>query len=466
MKKIVILLMFSIVLSEAQAQHEFDKWIFGNGVGLDFTSGSPVVISSNINGWDNSASIADSLGNLLFYSNGEKLYDKNGNLMPNGSGLYGDTTGGNSATIVKQPGNDSLYYVFTNDDGFTNNYGFGYSVVNMNLNGGLGDVVSAQKNVSVLANNTEKVVPIKHADGTNIWILTHENSNNTFKAFLLTPDGLQTTPIVSNVGSSYSGGQDFLGQLTVNKQGNRIAAAVFDAAKIELFSFNNYLGFVSNPIAITGYSNAIGVEFSPDGSKLYATGLLSQDLTQFNLSTYTQSAIAASATSVGSIPASWATYRGGYLQLGPDDKIYVVPTFSSNIGVVGSPNTLGSGCNYNGTAINLSPKTVDAGLVSKIGIPSSPCVIQIINEIKVVTDNDMRMRIYPNPTDGLVNVAYTNGNIYDISVFDVEGRSVAEKTGERNTAVINVNGLAKGTYLIKLTDKTANTEITKRFIIQ
>ncbi len=448
------------------SQHEFDKWIFGNGLGIDFTSGTPTVISSTINGWDNTASIADSLGNLLFFTNGEKIYDKNGNLMPNGNGLYGDSTGGNSATILKQPGNDSLYYVFTNDDGFTNVYGFGYSVVNMNLNGGLGDVVAAQKNVPVLANNTEKVVPILHGDGTNIWIVTHENGNNTFRAYLLTPVGFQTTPIVSSVGSSYTGGSDFLGQLTVNKQGNRLAVALYSAGKIELLDFNNYLGFVSNPITITGYNEAIGIEFSPDGSKLYETGLLATDIVQFDLSTYTQSAIANSATTVGIIPASWATYRGGYMQLGPDDKIYVVPTFSSNIGVIANPNTLGNGCNYNGTAINLSPKTVDAGLVSKIGVPKPSCVIQIVNEIKVVADNDTRLRIYPNPTNGLINVAYANGNLYDIAVYDVEGKLISEKKGERNTAIINVNGMPRGTYLIKITDKTDNTEITKRVVLQ
>lgn len=448
------------------SQHEFDKWIFGNGVGLDFTSGTATVISSTINGWDNCASIADSTGNLLFFTNGEKVYDRNGNLMPNGTGLHGDSTGGQSATILKQPGNDSLYYVFTNDDGFTNNYGFGYSVVNMNLNGGLGDVVSAQKNIALIGNNTEKVVPVVHGDGTNIWIVTHEFGSNAFIAYLLTPAGLQPTPIISNIGSTYSGTQDFIGQLTVNKQGNRLAVAIYDAAKVELLDFNNYLGLVSNPITLTGYSNAIGVEFSADGSKLYETGLLSADLTQFDLSTYTQSAIAASATSVGTIPATWASYRGGYIVRGPDDKVYVVPTFSSNIGVVANPNALGNACNYNGTAIDLSPKTVDAGLVSKIGVPGSSCIIQLINEIKVVTDNNTHLQIYPNPTNGLINVAYYNNNLYDISVYDVDGRLVSEKKGERNTATINVNGMAKGTYLIKVMDKADNSEITKRVVLQ
>ena len=90
----------------------------------------------------------------------------------------------------------------------------------------------------------------------------------------------------------------------------------------------------------------------------------------------------------------------------------------------------------------------------------------MINEIKVVTDNDTHLQIYPNPTDGLINIAYYNNNLYDVLVYDIEGKLLSEKHGERNTAVININGMPKGTYLIKVIDKTDSTEITKRVVLQ
>lgn len=463
-----ILLFTTVVLSSFTvfAQHEFDKWIFGNGAGLDFSSGSPVVIGSAISGWDNSASIADSAGNLLFYSNGELVWDKNGNVMPHGTGILGDTTGGQSATIVKQPESDSRYFMFTSDSWYTPGNGIRYTVIDMSLNGGLGDVDTTEKNVVLLSpNTTEKIVPILHGDGINVWIVFHEDDNNTFRAYLLTPGGLETTPIVSSVGTNYSTNEDGLGQLTVNKQGTLLASALYGAGKIELYNFNNYLGLVSNPVTISGYSKALGLEFSPDGSKLYETGLLSSALTQFDLSTYNATAIAASAVSVGSFP-SVGGYYAGYLMLGPDDKIYSTPIFSSYVGKIDQPNTLGSGCNYNGTAINLSPYSLDAGLVGKIGVPHKSCVIEVINEIKVVTEGGNKMKLYPNPSQGFLNVQYDSNHAFDISIWDIEGRLIKEIKQAEGKVAFDLKPLAKGTYVVKLYDRVSETEISQKVVLQ
>ena len=464
MRKSTLLLSFLFSLVAVSAQNENNNWIFGNGLGLDFSGGTPVVTNSSLNGWDNSASISDSAGNLLFYTNGELIYNKNGTVMPNGSGIQGDSTGGSCATIVKLPG-ANVYYIFTLDDAFTNNYGARYTVVDMSLDGGLGDVDVNQKNVAFVANNSEKLVPVQHGDGVSIWIIIKEAGTNVFHAYLLTSVGLQPTPITSSIGGIYNNSQDNLGQLTVNKTGDKLAAAYYQSVVVELYDFNNYLGFITKPIALTGLSGAIGVEFSPDGSKLYTTGLLSADLNQFDLSTYTQSAISASKTVVGTIPASWATYRGGYMALGPDGKIYVVPTFSSNLGRIENPNSLGNACNYNGTAINLAPKTVDAGLVTKIGVSKANCTIQVINEIRVIDGSNSSFKLFPNPTNGNVNIQYSSNNAFDVSIYDIQGRLVMEKMNERTNATLNINGLAKGTYVIKLSDKIESTEITKKIIL-
>ncbi len=104
-------------------------WAFGQTVGLDFNSGGPVAISTGITGFgEASASVCDDAGQLLFYANGVKIWDRNGNLMPNGDGLLdGDpglaplpptavdftssTTQG--ALIVPVPGTRHKYYLFS-----------------------------------------------------------------------------------------------------------------------------------------------------------------------------------------------------------------------------------------------------------------------------------------------------------------------------------------------------------------
>jgi hypothetical protein len=79
-----------------------------------------------------------------------------------------------------------LYYIITVDEGVSgaSNTGIKYSVVDMNLDGGLGDVIATQKNIPLLATSTEKLEVVPAANGTDFWIVTHNNS--TFYSFLLT----------------------------------------------------------------------------------------------------------------------------------------------------------------------------------------------------------------------------------------------------------------------------------------
>ncbi len=302
MKKLTTLLSFLAFYFSGFSQHEFDKWVFGNGTGIDFTSGTPTVFSSNISAWDNSASIADANGNLLFYSEGTKIYDKNGNIMPNGNGILGDTSGGQPATIVRKPGSEQLYYVFTVPN-FGGPNGLRYSIVDMSLNGGTGDVDTAHKNILFYTPTAEKIIPVLHSNGFDIWILAHEWNTNTFRAYLLTANGFVTNYVASTIGSVHGGStNNAIGQLTVTKAGDKVACCLWQDGIIEIFNFNSQSGVLTNAKSISGYHAVLGLEFSPDGSKLYATNYLGPNLTQFDLSNYTQAAIIASATTVGTLP--------------------------------------------------------------------------------------------------------------------------------------------------------------------
>ena len=445
MQRILTLLLLAIIFQNAIAQKEFDKWIFGKGTGLDFTSGSPVVMNTTSNGWDNSASIADSAGNLLFASDGAFIYDRNGNVMPNGTGLMGDTSGGATATIVKKPGSNNLYYVFTNP-GYYNTPGLRYTVVNMNLNGGLGDVDTANKNVLLFTPYTEKIVPILHENRRDIWILVHEWNSNNYRAYLLTAAGVQNSFVTSSTGTVVSGNADnALGELTVNKAGNMVACAILNAGIIDISNFDNSTGAVSNSITITDIYSVIGLEFSPDGSKLYASHLYAADLTQYDVSTFTQSAISGSAQSVGSIGATYSNYMGGYLMLGPDGKIYVTVTFSHNIGVVDSPNLAGIACQFNASEIDLGQHTVAAGLVDKI-VVSSP---KQAASVTTVSDNaNVSVAAHPNPFSNSTTIALSGvTSTWTFELFDVTGALKSSIKGiEAKNFEFYKNELAAGMY--------------------
>jgi hypothetical protein len=91
----LFLLSFSPLFSQGEAAH----WYFGNGAGLIFDVSSGTVsptsaAASTINTNEGCSSISDSNGNLLLYTDGRNVWDKNYQIMPNadysnGSGLLG-----------------------------------------------------------------------------------------------------------------------------------------------------------------------------------------------------------------------------------------------------------------------------------------------------------------------------------------------------------------------------------------
>jgi len=158
------------------SQNEYNNWHFGEGVTLDFNNGSPVVgygskvSTSNAEG---SASVSDCQGNLLFYTSGETVWNSSNNVMVNGTGLYGvannfvETYSSQGALIVKRPETSGIYYIFTASE----SRGLFYSIVNMNLNGGQGEVII--KNTLLSSKETEKLAVTYHSNGKDIWMVTH-----------------------------------------------------------------------------------------------------------------------------------------------------------------------------------------------------------------------------------------------------------------------------------------------------
>ena len=174
MKNILTILLLLPLLCLGQKQNNI--WYFGAYAGVDFNSGTPVAVTNSaMLTSEGCSSICDNNGNLLFYTDGSSIWNSNHVKMANGTGLTGNGTSTQSGLIVKQPGNTNLYYVFTT---YTT---LNYSIVDMTLNGGLGGVTS--KNV-FMCNGGEKLCAKKHSNGTDVWIISHEDYNNAFNAFL------------------------------------------------------------------------------------------------------------------------------------------------------------------------------------------------------------------------------------------------------------------------------------------
>ncbi|OFY67509.1 MAG: hypothetical protein A3H98_13855 [Bacteroidetes bacterium RIFCSPLOWO2_02_FULL_36_8] len=368
----ILLLLFITLCNDSFSQKERNIWYFGDFAGLDFNSGIPVALTnSNMSTYDNCASVADCNGALLFYSNGVNVWNKNHAIMPNGSGLLGNTSGGNSAFSVKQPGVNSFYYLFTIDFGAGPN-GLRYSIIDIDLQGGLGDVTST-KNKILVNPSTEKITAIVHSNKSDIWIITHPWNSNSFYSFLLTDSGLDTVPQISTIGSMHSGSiSNSSGQISASQSGNKIVCAIYDLQQYELFDFNKTTGVLSNLITFSDYPRAWGTEFSPDGTKLYISQWTYSDIIQFDISSGVQSTILSSEITIGTVTGPNSLYKAGYLQVGPDGKIYIAKYESDYLGVIVSPNNSGITSNFIDNGVFLSNKKSLAGLPSFLSSSSSP----------------------------------------------------------------------------------------------
>src|SRR5690606_25183542 len=177
----VFLLLNTSVLSQTPDDH----WVFGYYAWVKFNSGTPAAFGSGPFSVDEgSSSISDSNGDLLFSTSGENVFDKNGIPMPNGFQAKGHISSTQNALIVPFPGDDSerFYYVFTvaaqNNWPSTNHTGLEYVVVDMQANGGLGDVIGTS--TELLPNSTEKLHATWHANNRDVWVVTHELESDAF----------------------------------------------------------------------------------------------------------------------------------------------------------------------------------------------------------------------------------------------------------------------------------------------
>jgi hypothetical protein len=429
------------------SQRRADKWYFGTLAGIDFSSGTATAISGGqINTPEGCATISDNLtGKLLFYTDGTTVWDSTHNIMNNGTGLLGATSSTQAALIVPNPANPNQYYIFTTDEiGGPN--GLRYSIVDMTMQSGLGAVTA--KNNMLLSNVTEKLTAVYIPSLAQYWIVAHQWGNNLFYAYKLSVTGL-ASPVISAAGIQHDSTviQNTYGQMKFNGCGDRIACAVGYKDTIEVFDFDVATGLVSNPLTIPMADHVYGVEFSPDGNKLYAGQYGSlQTLFQFDLSLSTPAAILASKT-----PLSVTQDIYG-MQLANDGKIYVVKSFSQFLGVINSPNIAGPTCNYVDQGLDLDPNFM--GVMSSLSLPGfvqsflnneGNCVFQSVESLT----KENLLNVYPNPANATFTVEVKE-ELSSLVLTDGTGKTIQQFSKPAAGKLISFGeSLAPGIYFLK-----------------
>lgn len=467
-KVIGIALLASFVPGPSEAQHRNDNWLFAisplaSGGLLNFTAGYPMVdptgIYQNCEGF---GTISDPVGYLAFCAASNQgsfnstLFDSNMDPMPNGMFPSGAANTTQGSLIVPRPLNPALYDVFYIDSSPSSSKAR-HMVVDMNLNGGLGDVVTGS--MHVFADTlTEKLTGTLHANGQQYWVLMHKRNDSRFLAYALTSSGLDTVPVVSFAGSDHWDPENIAGQMKVSHAGNTIGlctrwpsgAGGSVPSIVQLFHFDNNTGEVEYWLDLPGHRLTYGCEISPNGCMFYVAGMdtVEHYIDQYDLCADggDTNSIKSTRTRIYQFPSSSFTGMPSAMATAPDGKIYITHGGLSELAAIDSPDQQGLACGLVWNAIDMAP-----------GSPFySHC-----NEIKNYHDSQLSVsvrpvkrpsavQLSPNPTAATTWLHLASGSDPVRAVVrDALGKRVLEiRLSAFLIQALDVSALASGSYTV------------------
>lgn len=329
--------LFPLVLSVGAGAQDFTgyNWYFGNSPnGVRFSrSDKSVSLGNNQTALGTGGSaVANSAvnGDVLFYSDGETIYDVSGQPMPNGTGLGGNPAGNQGVAVAKVPGQDNQYYVFVNSaDGATGGT-VSYRIVDMSLQGNsdasnptpFGEATSATNTtLAGLTNTSESMIVVQQQGSENFWLITHDNGTNTYTVTLVTSAGPQP-PTTYNVGVITQPGN-----LAFHAGSNKIAVSPQEANRnVEIVNFNPTNGQITldqevpnSAVASTSGVAIYDTEWSFSGQYLYISRRgeagVPGNVMQFDTANPT-------VTMASILPQPNTIHQSFGLQMGPDSTIY------------------------------------------------------------------------------------------------------------------------------------------------
>ena len=489
MKNYLFIWLFFLVCSFSNGQGRNSIWCFGDSAGIDFRNiSSPTVFESGINSKGTSASISDSLGNLLFYAGSPDIryfnngvlkaivYNKDHLQMVNGDSLNCEVWY-HEILIIPDPGNQNLYYIF--HVGVTGQYGLYYSVVDITQDSGHGAVISKNNQLrNEIAG--DYLQAIKHGNGRDWWLIfkTAPPANNNFYVYSINSNGVQLDHIDS-IGplSSTTGGD-----LRFNSNGTQFAFCNWNGL-LALYDFDRCTGTISLNKTIhqefpAGTSPLFfDCCFAPNDSLLYvscAPYFSTQDTTQIYLYQFPLTAfnVYASKTLI------WQQVYPltiGAVRLAPDNKIYIAtqstgyPYDSTNyypenmsLSVINQPNQRGGAvaCDFQPYSFYLGGKRTYWGLPNNpnydlVPLTGSLCdTINTVVEPTEISSPALNLSYQSAWQSVIVNASKLKGTKVKIYLTDNSGRILFVDEGKTIagyfTKNISMDNFAAGIYLVTI----------------
>lgn len=480
-QRIIALLGCLVFCTVLMGQAYDNTWVFGSPMSsITFQGDSAVpyqLPDTTLQSFLTVGSMCDKRGNLLFYTNGIYVYNRLGVQMPNGDSLsypspwYGQLGGGMSSrqgvVILPLPSDSNIYYIFhyTSTDTILagpagyESLNFYYSVVDMRLDSGRGDIVS--KNIKLIDDELlsfSRLAACKHANGRDWWIVKNAWSRNIYYKFLLTPDGV-AGPFIQQIGPGFGTGDEQPGYSLFSPDGSTYVSFTGQSS-IVVMDFDRCTGLFSNPSTFFNdcsfdpvhhpISGGVSCAFSPNGRFLYITNSLA--LNQYDVSRRPIH----DSVSIIVLNDSSDFYQMDILQEAPNGKIYVScwAGGSYKLHVIHQPDSFGLACDFRMYDQNtFTPNTHNLPYFPNYRLAALPGSCDTIHTgIAAIEEaHPAFATITTNPAnDRAVLVWYTaHGNEGRFSLYDMSGREVwhAETTANQGNLTLNLQSLAEGSYI-------------------
>ena len=471
-----VLAFILIFYSFMHAQNRTNAWMIGimsfnnyPKCGINFISGVADTFSivRDLPFFFTDASICDVEGNLLFYTNGTYIANRNHDSLQNcykfndgfWSDLYSQSGFGmyQGSIVLPRPSNSNEYYLASLSGELGNFNGkagapihLSCSKIDMTLDGGLGGITPDFKNVFLIQDTLVwgRLTACKHTNGRDWWLISHKYFSNRYFKFLITPDTI-LGPYSQDIGSFID--FDIIGMCQFSPDGSKFAC-INPNDTLDIFNFDRCTGEFSEDVKILlPDSLSTSCSFSPNSRFLYVTQF--EHLYQFDM---WANDIPASMNVIAEYDG-WTDPQSANLppyfslnQLGPDGKIYICSWHSTRIlHVINEPDSLGAACDFQQHSFQLpTANTVVPNFPNyDLGpLQYSPCDTLYLNSTS--PSFSLHCKIYPNPSSDWLNIVYESDQNVLFELFDNSGRKMAAISLFHyfNNRLINVGSIPSGYY--------------------
>ncbi len=451
MKTTILMLSLWIVTASVYAQNfpKYDNvWIlgrtanFGNNNGnfqLQFGNDSLHVVDyeRNFNMSTTNTAMSDSLGNLLFYTNGIDIRNRNDAIMESGDTLvpcqlvqdyWVGLPSEQGVMAIPRPNYPNQYWLFASIfDAYPDEYSplhLYASLIDMSYNNGLGKVI--KKSQIILSDTLTQggLNVVKHANGRDWWIITAQgraDSSNCYYLHLVRPDS------IVYMGEQCLGSKRIKDAFTVFSPNGNWFVCTNGANGLDIFTFDRCRGTLKHQESILYTSFNPGtytVAISPNSRYLYISNAYAGQLYQYDLS-------ATNIESSGQLVWEHVvgqTYHFYYMALAPDGKIYSRVS-SYFLDVIDKPDLQGANCNIILDSIVI-PHAINSALPHfphyRLGAEvGSDCDTLVSYQS---AGNSEQLKVYPNPAQDLLHIEVQENVPIQYQVSNVVGQVLLKGT--------------------------------------